>query len=168
MDWNKKELFNDNRKYCHSLCGSVDWNMELAKPLDPVTRHSLCGSVDWNCLNVLELQANPSHSLCGSVDWNSKRKSGIISTVGSLPVRECGLKYKFSYMLQVLARHSLCGSVDWNCYGAGHTPKIQVTPCAGVWIEINFQADEKIRRKVTPYVGVWIEIRLIYRVIQFV
>ena len=34
--------------YCHSLCGSVDWNM-LSLPLqNAFARHSLCGSVDWN------------------------------------------------------------------------------------------------------------------------
>ncbi len=34
----------------------------------------------------------------------------------------------------------------------------KVTPCVGVWIEINKEILEKVGCSVTPCVGVWIEI----------
>ena len=57
-------------RYCHSLCGSVDWNMTYSMPCQQTQSHSLCGSVDWNLKGVNEIYNLLSHSLCGSVDWN--------------------------------------------------------------------------------------------------
>ena len=58
----------------------------------------------------------------------------------SLPSRECGLKSKF-----------LC--ID---------PLINpVTPFAGVWIEITWNALMKYLLIVTPFAGVWIEILIL-------
>ena len=55
----------------------------------------------------------------------------------SLPAWECGLKYyTMPLALQIY----------------------QVTPCVGVWIEINKEILEKVGCSVTPCVGVWIEI----------
>jgi len=56
----------------------------------------------------------------------------------SLPVRECGLKYKHT------------DTVSKRCI---------VTPCAGVWIEIESVTEKIIKVLVTPCAGVWIEIR---------
>ena len=36
---------------------------------------------------------------------------------------------------------------------------VYVTPCVGVWIEINLPSPQRKRRIVTPCVGVWIEIK---------
>ena len=57
----------------------------------------------------------------------------------SLPLRECGLKFKKN--IQLLLR-------------------TKVTPLAGVWIEIMFSSFETSQVKVTPLAGVWIEIPL--------
>ena len=56
----------------------------------------------------------------------------------SLPVRECGLKLPFIYPLAKL---------------------YQVTPCAGVWIEIIGNRNNAVDEQVTPCAEVWIEIR---------
>ena len=56
----------------------------------------------------------------------------------SLPTRECGLK---SMLLVEVS------------------PSIDVTPYAGVWIEIANEEVQKISIAVTPYAGVWIEIK---------
>ena len=55
----------------------------------------------------------------------------------SLPVWECGLKY-------------LLESIIWRM--------IMVTPCMGVWIEIECTNYFKKVEVVTPCMGVWIEI----------
>ena len=39
---------------------------------------------------------------------------------------------------------------------------IDVTPLAGVWIEISLHSSNKNERRVTPLAGVWIEISLLY------
>ena len=61
----------------------------------------------------------------------------------SLPVRECGLKCKVH-----------CEINHWT----------QVTPRAGVWIEIEKQQNENVAEVVTPRAGVWIEIELFFRI----
>ena len=38
------------------------------------------------------------------------------------------------------------------------TKPITVTPCMGVWIEINERKFKKVKQLVTPCMGVWIEI----------
>ena len=55
----------------------------------------------------------------------------------SLPVRECGLKLPDNTTKR---------------------PLLHVTPCAGVWIEIETVSAEIKRDEVTPCAGVWIEI----------
>ena len=52
-------------------------------------------------------------------------------------MRECGLKSKGD-MTEIYCK--------------------QVTPCAGVWIEIVLRLTEKSLTDVTPCAGVWIEI----------
>ena len=62
----------------------------------------------------------------------------------SLPAWECGLKFRLFL----------------------HIPKaLFVTPCVGVWIEINIIPLDYRFLSVTPCVGVWIEIvvRIVYR-----
>ena len=55
---------------CHSLRGSVDWNL-ITKALYACTCcHSLRGSVDWNPVVFFPVYALSGHSLRGSVDWN--------------------------------------------------------------------------------------------------
>ena len=101
-------------RFCHSPCGSVDWNILQKDRSQPAPRHSPCGSVDWNHNLVLILQGFHRHSPCGSVDWNL-----------------------FQWIWDgVSSRHSPCGSVDWNNMVAQTLKDNEVTPLAGVWIEI--------------------------------
>ena len=102
---------------------------------------------------------------------------------GSLPTRECGLKFlKLStdfipechslrgsvdwnfckiYRDRCDQSHSLRGSVDWNRYLSYLSALCWVTPYAGVWIEINMSLDAWSKQLVTPYAGVWIEIQCV-------
>ncbi len=57
----------------------------------------------------------------------------------SLLAQECGLKLPEHYPL------------IGRC--------LQVTPCTGVWIEIEFDLISHFKFHVTPCTGVWIEIR---------
>ena len=80
-----------------------------------------------------------SHSPCGSVDWNTKYVTHCQWLAVSLPLRECGLKFRQTLCMQSLLCHSPCGSVDWNKKGSTPLGGIVVTPLAGVWIEILLQ-----------------------------
>ena len=115
VDWNilwNRQYFSAN---CHSPCGSVDWN-SVKRPgiLDTIFRHSPCGSVDWNLSRHVKRRDKNRHSPCGSVDWNAK----TVTDTGRPP------------------SHSPCGSVDWNISKSYWRFNEQVTPLAGVWIEI--------------------------------
>ena len=57
----------------------------------------------------------------------------------SLPAWECGLKSLMALAVSV---------------------EVLVTPCVGVWIEINQSIERRFFVCVTPCVGVWIEINL--------
>ena len=105
------------------------------------------------------VRTGAGHSLRGSVDWNICRADFETEV-------EC---------------HSLRGSVDWNIMLDILKSWIQVTPYAGVWIEIVKQETKDTIEKrhslrgsvdwnlyaqwlykpspVTPYAGVWIEIQ---------
>ena len=54
--------------------------------------HSLCGSVDWNIETTAGFEAAVSHSLCGSVDWNRSNGQRVWESPWSLLMWECGLK----------------------------------------------------------------------------
>ena len=74
VDWN---LIRTSHKFfgkSHSLRGSVDWNEEGKPILTPQSCHSLRGSVDWNHIGSSMMSASSSHSLRGSVDWNLYKK----------------------------------------------------------------------------------------------
>ncbi len=121
--------------------------------------HSPRGSVDWNCWQTSVFIGPLCHSPRGSVDWNvPKSRMGLgieqvtplagvwieIDSVAaaphsghaSLPSRECGLKLSSLLRVFLYMGHSPRGSVDWNppCQHLGFV--FQVTPLAGVWIEI--------------------------------
>ena len=100
--------------FCHSLRGSVDWNLAKFKQ---IKRFHLSLPA-WECglkfcLGQCQYIYN-RHSLRGSVDWNSFYVCFVI----------CSL------------RHSLRGSVDWNFRLDMLYHSYKVTPCVGVWIEI--------------------------------
>ena len=123
------------------------------------------------------------HSPCGSVDWNRGVTGIHTSLARSLPLRECGLKLILHASALVRICHSPCGSVDWNWNFIKHDICKNVTPLAGVWIEIsmrfrdispvachspcgsvdwNFNQHPDICQvNVTPLAGVWIEIEAI-------
>ena len=54
--------------------------------------HSLRGSVDWNLTHCSSSVWQLCHSLRGSVDWNHQCRYLISIRSMSLPSRECGLK----------------------------------------------------------------------------
>ena len=111
---------------CHSLRGSVDWNVSLNQSFQIFPCHSLRGSVDWNFEIRLHRNRVKRHSLRGSVDWNLQVDwynipyivtpfAGVwieiscfdvvrLHSVVSLPSRECGLKSVFLWCLMVLLR----------------------------------------------------------------
>ena len=125
-------------RFCHSPCGSVDWNTDCItrnwhvnsslplrecglKSIIYMSAHAhvivtpLAGV--WIEIHQCERCRLPElrHSPCGSVDWNKQMHRNVTGVVGSLPLRECGLKYAVDHnKLQLLLRHSPCGSVDWN------------------------------------------------------
>ena len=64
--------------YCHSPCGSVDWNHFSHLVSGSCDRgHSPCGSVDWNDRRKRKNNQRYSHSPCGSVDWNTYNNQSI-------------------------------------------------------------------------------------------
>ena len=77
----------------HSLRGSVDWNFCVFCYVFGCYSHSLRGSVDWNYCVIIMKKLLVSHSLRGSVDWNHQEEVQAEQQAGSLPTRECGLKF---------------------------------------------------------------------------
>ena len=79
--------------------------------------------------------------------------------MGSLPVRECGLKFLGVEFIKgffiVTPRAGVWIEIDGYRI-AGYI--VNVTPRAGVWIEINPVAFGALSLPVTPRAGVWIEI----------
>ena len=141
----------------HSLCGSVDWNLNEMPYLRIHASHSLCGSVDWNLSNPADTQPWLGHSLCGSVDWNSTSSCFLAIANMSLLMWECGLKhYRYGLFSRNLG-HSLCGSVDWNIHDLDRIMlALSHSLCGSVdWND--FVDYSQINDEVTPYVGVWIE-----------
>ena len=69
------------------------------------------------------------HSLYGSVDWNTFKSFGSSDMILSLPVWECGLKLELTI------------KIFW---------KKQVTPCMGVWIEIELDGSSGIKYASLP------------------
>ena len=81
----------------------------------------------------------------------------------SLPLRECGLKSIHFLSSLCFTCHSPCGSVDWNKKYSGISAlEGNVTPLAGVWIEMWPFSRNALHTLVTPLAGVWIEIKLPY------
>ena len=134
-----KPDIRDNSRYsfCHSLCGSVDWNDKAAQDALPEHSHSLCGSVDWNHEDKGRFQPGHCHSLCGSVDWNAMQ----------------------AMLNNAYLSHSLCGSVDWNRAASYVCRKAIVTPYARVWIETSNRCALSHNFSHSPYTELWIEIR---------
>ena len=121
---------------CHSLRGSVDWNISANYITYMLLSHSLRGSVDWNMRRIanirgymvtpyagvwIEIIYRYCRNTCDCVTpyagvWIEIAPCRPFQWSGSsLPTRECGLK---SYK-------DVSSSSNW-C----------VTPYAGVWIEI--------------------------------
>ena len=70
--------------------------------------------MDWNLWYLNIGLISQCHSPCGSVDWNIKSGFNLV-LLRSLPVRECGLKFRLPCKNPPRAYcHSPCGSVDWN------------------------------------------------------
>ena len=80
--------------------------------------------------------------------------------IPSLPLRECGLK---SYILSTCLKRA-CGSLPLRECGLKFNMvdsallSSEVTPFAGVWIEIRETLGRRKNGTVTPFAGVWIEI----------
>ena len=101
----------------HFPCGSVDWNTEQAIKNGKQPSHFPCGSVDWNMEWRTWYWCRRSHFPCGSVDWNFTGILYIRSTILSLPLRKCGLKFQIIDKPRLVICHFPCGSVDWNRRG---------------------------------------------------
>ena len=63
--------------------------------------------------------------------------------------------YIFDYIVTPCA--GVWIEIDWPWTG---TPRRTVTPCAGVWIEILISQTLSVASSVTPCAGVWIEISI--------
>ena len=100
---------------CHSLRGSVDWNILCDSVLLHSYRHSLRGSVDWNTPYPCPKMYWTCHSLRGSVDWNRMQSREYGFTQNVTPFVGVWIEIK----------------IDLTASGAGG-----VTPFVGVWIEI--------------------------------
>ena len=96
--------------------------------------HSLCGSVDWNLHNG---RISKSHAVTPYVGVWIETKLALCATIviSSLLMWECGLKHKTVASLRAMPCHSLCGSVDWNRKRLTVNVWTVVTPYVGVWIE---------------------------------
>jgi len=77
----------------------------------------------------------------------------------SHPSRVCGLKYD-QWIRTKEEQWSHPSRVCGLKFHSDHTTVefYDVTPLAGVWIEICLMREEEGRRSVTPLAGVWIEI----------
>ena len=145
----------------HSPCGSEDWNLGISLRACGSRCHSPCGSVDWNIIFPSFIVAGP-RSLplreCGLKCWDQGQG---YPPCPSLPLRECGLKSAWA------ARRSLvpaslplreCGLKLTNYRSS--IEDMDVTPLAGVWIEIQLSVESGKIHIVTPLAGVWIEISM--------
>ena len=172
-----------------------------AMPVRPC--HSLCGSVDWNIPRNCR-RIEPGSLLMWECGLKREIASYCSLSTGSLLMWECGLKHlkaiaelhlfrvtpyvgvwietlnmvwtssrlsvtpyvgvwieTASTLLTLLVSgsHSLCGSVDWNRTEYWYGWHQDVTPYVGVWIETKGITVLNGIANVTPYVGVWIETR---------
>ena len=141
----------------HSLCGSVDWNIETTAGFEAAVSHSLCGSVDWNRSNGQRVWESPWSLLMWECGLKLNADGTLLVKKKSLLMWECGLKHSSWRKWCRLWRHSLCGSVDWNSRLTMNWNHKEVTPYVGVWIETQRTVSCGYPKKVTPYVGVWIE-----------
>ena len=130
-------------------------------------RHSPCGSVDWNTGAYYNGSYSHGHSPCGSVDWNTILLTTLLSTVVVTPLAGVWIEILMvSWLLSMVFCHSPCGSVDWN----GHWRRIPVSgmrslPLRECGLKWRDSGTENYLQNVTPLAGVWIEIirRLIYK-----
>ena len=77
----------------------------------------------------------------------------------SLPLWECGLKYRTCNPLSVVGGVTPLVGVWIEMDGIVAVFRfVCVTPLVGVWIEISYIYDTIKSVRVTPLVGVWIEI----------
>ena len=138
VDWNFSYCSIFPCLLSHSLRGSVDWNRDPTASKRWRVGHSLRGSVDWNVIYISFIYVLCRHSLRGSVDWNFNKLPASCFTALSLPSRECGLKSISQEAIDDADYgHSLRGSVDWNkIKRLLIVQPCNVTPFAGVWIEI--------------------------------
>ena len=122
--------------WCHSLCGSVDWNscegcrsehwgvtpyagvwietLSVYANVKMYAGHSLCGSVDWNSFNPLYSLSVYVSLLMRECGLKHQACNCLKAALQSLLMRECGLKPRLSVDIDMDFSHSLCGSVDWN------------------------------------------------------
>ena len=121
----------------HSLCGSVDWNPDDPARVTYVFVTPCAGVWIEIAHTVFCFLFFFCHSLCGSVDWNSAFLHSVKQLHPSLPVRECGLKSYVCFVLFDVLRSLPVRECGLKSYHIGRCfNQCRVTPCAGVWIEI--------------------------------
>ena len=152
---------------CHSLCGSVDWNLSDFRtahafhvtPFAGVWIETDLTADEFTRLMSLPLrecglkpeiygtiERKSGHSLCGSVDWNVSIIISFKISLRSLPLRECGLKSELdAYRLSAYASLPLweCG-LKLSSWITMQSPDL-VTPLVRVWIEIAWNDSDCIR-----------------------
>ena len=134
-----------NWPICHSLCGSVDWNVPHGIKSRSVFCHSLCGSVDWNKAQRRFWSVEHVTPFVGV--WIEMREKAIqYLRTKSLPLWECGLKSELdAYRLSAYASLPLweCG-LKLSSWITMQSPDL-VTPLVRVWIEIAWNDSDCIR-----------------------
>ena len=106
----------DCQVWCHSLYGSVDWNLKVVTRHILVSCHSLYGSVDWNRCLSLRTSFRCCHSLYGSVDWNGYPwRHKVHHRVTPFMGVWIEIEWYWCYRNRGCS-HSLYGSVDWNLH----------------------------------------------------
>ena len=146
----------------HSLRGSVDWNRSRPVVLYPFTVTPYAGvwiemlRKRWDYGDssvtpyagvwieiILHLSFFGNNKSLPTRECGLKFRILVIKglRLPSLPTRECGLKSHRYVLLHALRSHSLRGSVDWNNEELLGIGEYDVTPYAGVWIEIYGQME---------------------------
>ena len=113
---------------CHSLCGSVDWNI-LIILLGHILRVTPFVGVWIEIAKIVQL-------------YNEHLVTPFVGVWIEIP--------RFYPSRPGTPSHSLCGSVDWNKAQRRFWSVEHVTPFVGVWIEMREKAIQYLRTKSLP------------------
>ena len=184
VDWNILQCVINHILIRRSPRGSVDWNFFRFRygifpwlslptrecglkyvsevPRGNTNRRSPRGSVDWNRMARDFIRMDYGRSPRGSVDWNNLPDASFDRFVGSLPTRECGLKYNTLICSADYIRRSPRGSVDWNHHITSIKSASRTSlPTRECGLKFSRHPQGQMIQWVAPHAGVWIEISLL-------